>query len=93
MKKHQRVGSHPHVVLCPGIDGDGNRVSPKELAELYGVPFADCLVWDPSGTWTARTSWRPWPWDVQLYPARKGEGYVLPEEAKSILAKHYGVVL
>lgn len=84
------VAGNPHVVLCPGMDADGNMVSPQELAKLYGVPFDRCLVWDTSGRWVRNghmSSWRPYPWDVVLYPSKPGAGYELPEKAREILAK------
>ena len=36
-------------LLCPGLvrsrtDGDRHHVGASELARLYGVPMADCLV-------------------------------------------------
>lgn len=90
MNGQTSVGAHPHVVLVPGMDGEYKMVSPQELAQLYGVPFERCLVWDTSGRWVRNghmSSWRPYPWDVCLYPAQKGQGYALPEKAREILAK------
>lgn len=91
--KHE-IGSRPYVVLCPGADWQGLLIGPKELADAYGVQLADCLVFDPSRTWggntTGLSNWRPWPWDVCLYPALKGEKYELPEKAREILRKYAG---
>lgn len=45
-------------VLCPGWvtsknDGDRHYITAEQLAQLYGVPMAECLVYAPQKWWPA----------------------------------------
>ena len=68
-------------VLCPGlmaVDGERKRyVDPMKIAELYGVCFTECVVWERNLTCFKTRGANPddllW-----LYPDPTGE-YKLPD--------------
>ncbi|MNK29192.1 hypothetical protein D3C87_475830 [compost metagenome] len=58
-------------------DGDVHSIGAAQLAKLYGVPFSDCVVYDPNRPETVVT-FKPLPGDVHLWT--RGDGnYTLPE--------------
>ena len=69
----------PVYVLHPGnvvsiTDGDTHYIGVKQLAQLYGVKYSDCVVADKNGYvrgYCLRNA-------IHLYPDRKGN-YKLPE--------------
>jgi hypothetical protein len=79
------VNRCPKIVLHPGHArapaGHSYFVHARELASLYGVPFEQCVVYQPSHP-VHRV--RPLAGDVSLYPDESGE-YKLPTEAAELL--------
>lgn len=78
--------TRPRIVLCPGVGIDWNTdkmvyVSASRLAQLYGVPFEACVVFDVRHP---NLSWRPSPRDVLLHPILAGK-YELPEAARGLV--------
>lgn len=79
MKSISKPGG-PRYVLCPGLirsksDGQKHFISAHKLARLYGVPFAECLVYQfpdtPEGE-IRRRLWRPPENAVYLHPRYDG---------------------
>lgn len=74
----RRIFLHPGFVRS-ATDGDRHWIGSRQLADLYGVPFRDCLVVDdelgltvgPSGFPMPR-GYRERPDDLHLAPRRDG---------------------
>jgi hypothetical protein len=64
---------HPGFVVSPN-DGDEHRIGAPQLADLYGVPLSECIVFDPAqpGPCYGRGDLSQY---LHLFPSDQGAAY------------------